>query len=70
MKRFRFYYELKRDPECGQEIIDAESQEEAQQIFNEMAESAPDDLASQAECCTPSYYEIKQTKVKELDDNS
>lgn len=70
MKRFKFDYTLKRDPECGQEIILARTKKEATEIFNDMVASEPDSLAYQANCCTPHYYEIKVVQVKELDDNS
>ena len=70
MKRFKFDYTLKRDPECGQEIILARTKKEAQEIFDDIVSGDPDILAYQAECYTPDYYEIKVVKVKELDENS
>ena len=68
MKRFRFNYTLKRDPECGQEIILARTKKEATEIFNDMVASEPETLAYQAECYTSGYYEIKVVRIAEVDE--
>ena len=67
MKSFKIHYELKRDPEHGEQIIKAKSLTEALKVFNEMVK---DDLALEAKCYTPDYYEIKVTNISELDDKS
>lgn len=70
MKRFKVYYEVKRDLEVGEEIIEARNLEEAKEVFNEIVESAPFDLVQQAGCPTPEFFEVKRTNIVELDDNT
>ena len=66
MKRFKFYYEIKRDLEIGEEIIEAKTEQDAKEIFDEIIESAPFDLVYQAGCPTPEYFEIKVTNMLEV----
>jgi len=66
MKRFKVYYEVKRDLEVGEEIIEAETEQDAKQIFDEIVEAAPFDLVCQAGCPTPEYFEIKKTNILEV----
>jgi hypothetical protein len=66
MKRFKVYYEVKRDLEVGEEIIEAKTKEDAEQIFAEIVEAAPFDLVYSAGCPTPEYFEIKKTNIAEV----
>ena len=66
MKRFKVYYEVKRDLEVGEEIIEARTLQDAEQVFAEIVEAAPFDLVYQAGCPTPEYFEIKVTNMLEV----
>ena len=57
MARYKFYYRVEREArEQGEEIIDADSFEEAKKEWQEMVDNNPHDLASQA---SPDYPGIK-----------